>query len=63
MIISRETLRGNTIAAKTNRMSDPTLYFFQIVDERIMVKPLSATPFSGQRFGCGRFTLHPEMTT
>jgi hypothetical protein len=42
MIISRETLRGKTIAAKANRMSDPTLHFFQIVDERIMVKPLSA---------------------
>jgi hypothetical protein len=61
MIISRETLRGKTIAAKANRMSDPTLHFFQIVDERIMVKPLSAAPFPGQRFGCGRFTAYSEI--
>jgi len=63
MIISRETLRGKTIAAKTNLMSDQTLHFFQIVDERIMVKPLGAAPFSGQRFGCGRFTRYAEVTS
>jgi hypothetical protein len=41
MIISRERLRGKTIAAKTN----PTLHFFQILDERIMVNH-SALRFS-----------------